>query len=168
MPTNPEVWMRGPVANVNPWLQPVVHSLLQTKEEIESLAERLTDEELWQRPGGAASIGYHLDHIGGSLDRLFTYARGEMLSPAQFAALKEEGLERGRRLREVIDGTKAAIDRAVEAVKATPYDTLLAARKIGRAGLPTTTLGLLFHGAEHSLRHSGQAITTVKQVVRAT
>lgn len=160
--------MRGPIAGVNPWLQPVVHSLLQTKEEIEVLAEGVTDEGLWQRPGGAASIGYHLDHIGGSLDRLYTYARGERLSPAQFAALKEEGLARGRSLREVIDGTRAALDRAIDAVTATPHDVLLDARTIGRAELPTTTLGLLFHGAEHSLRHAGQAITTAKQLARAT
>jgi uncharacterized damage-inducible protein DinB len=33
-------------------------------------------------------------------------------------------------------------------------------RKVGRAGLPSTVLGLLMHGAEHSTRHAGQAITT--------
>ena len=38
----------------------------------------------------------------------------------------------------------------------------LTVQKVGRAGLPTTTLGLLFHAAEHSTRHAGQAISTAK------
>ena len=84
----PEVWMRGPVEGVEPYLQPVVHSLLQVKEEIEALLPAITDEMLWMRPGGAASIAFHLDHIGGATDRLCTYARGEMLSPEQLGFLK--------------------------------------------------------------------------------
>jgi hypothetical protein len=35
-------------------------------------------------------------------------------------------------------------------------------RKVGRSGLPATVLGLLFHGAEHTTRHVGQFITSVK------
>ena len=31
---------------------------------------------IWTRPAGAASIGFHIRHAAGSLDRLFTYARG--------------------------------------------------------------------------------------------
>jgi hypothetical protein len=37
---------------------------------------------------------------------------------------------------------------------------------VGRAQLPTTVLGLLFHVAEHTQRHTGQLIATAK-VVRA-
>ena len=37
-------------------------------------------------------------------------------------------------------------------------------RKVGRAGLPTTVLGALFHGAEHSTRHAGQFISTARLV----
>jgi hypothetical protein len=40
--------------------------------------------------------------------------------------------------------------------------TLLEPRRVGRAGLPATVIGLLFHGAEHSTRHAGQAITTAR------
>ena len=41
-----------------------------------------------------------------------------------------------------------------------PVDSLTEERKVGRAGLPSTTLGLLFHVAEHATRHAGQALTT--------
>ena len=34
---------------------------------------------LWTRPAGLASVGFHLQHIAGVIDRLFTYARGEAL-----------------------------------------------------------------------------------------
>ncbi len=49
-------------------------------------------------------------------------------------------------------------------LRATPETTLLEARAVGRAQLPTTVLGLLFHAAEHSQRHAGQVVTTVKIV----
>ena len=38
-------------------------------------------------------------------------------------------------------------------------DELNDARPVGRAGLPSTVLGLLFHAAEHAQRHSAQIIT---------
>jgi len=47
-------------------------------------------------------------------------------------------------------------------LRGTSRDLLLDERKVGRAGLPSTVLGLLFHAAEHSTRHVGQAITTAK------
>ena len=44
----------------------------------------------------------------------------------------------------------------------TPADAVLSPVKIGRAGLPSTVLGCLFHGAEHTTRHAGQFISVVK------
>ena len=62
---------------------PAVHSLLQAREEIEGLVASVPADHVWQRPGGAASIGFHVRHLAGALDRLLTYARGERLSAAQ-------------------------------------------------------------------------------------
>ena len=87
MTKRPEVWMRGPVEGFAPLLQPVVHSLLQVKEELEALAPRVPPGKLWERPAGSASVGFHVMHIGNALDRLYTYARGEALSPAQLDTL---------------------------------------------------------------------------------
>ncbi len=55
------------------------------------LMEGFCDEALWDRPGGVASAGFHLQHMAGVLDRLFTYARGEALSGQQLEALAAEG-----------------------------------------------------------------------------
>jgi uncharacterized damage-inducible protein DinB len=47
-------------------------------------------------------------------------------------------------------------------LRGTDEASVLDPRRVGRAGLPSTVLGLLFHAAEHSTRHAGQFITTVK------
>ena len=162
--TKPEVWLRGPIAGIAPLLQPVAHSLLQCREEVQSSIMGLTSEQVWSKPGGAAAIGYHIQHAIGSLDRLFTYARGESLSDAQLAALAAERapdpvLSSGGQLASVFG---AAVYRALDQLRATDESTLLDARAVGRAKLPSTVLGLLFHAAEHTQRHVGQAVTTAK------
>ncbi len=162
----PEVWQRGPVAGYEPLLMPVVHALIQVREDLESLVPLIPSKDVWLRPGGAASIGYHVRHAGGALDRLFTYARGELLTDAQRAALREEGApgDPPASLDSVVSDVGQIIDRALKQLADTPKESLLDERKLGRAGLPTTVLGLLFHAAEHSTRHVGQAITTAKIV----
>ena len=162
----PEVWQRGPVAGYEPLLMPVVHALMQVREDLEGLVPLIPSKNVWLRPGGAASIGFHLRHAGGALDRLFTYARGELLTDAQRAALREEGApgDPPASLDSVVSDVGQIIDRALKQLADTPKESLLDERKLGRAGLPTTVLGLLFHAAEHSTRHVGQAITTAKIV----
>src|SRR5262245_41628087 len=56
-PRHPEVWLRGPVSAIPPLLQPVAHSLLQCREELQAALERLTPEQIWTCPAGAASVG---------------------------------------------------------------------------------------------------------------
>jgi len=156
-----EVWQRGAVDGYAPLLMPVAHSFLQVKEELVVLAADLDDALLWIDSAGAASIGFHIRHIGGSTDRLLTYARGEQLTPAQLAAARAESTERPSRTA-LFSEAQDALDRALHQVRTTSVDALLETRKVGRAGLPSTTLGLLFHAAEHATRHAGQALTTAK------
>jgi hypothetical protein len=165
-PGTPEVWLRGPLPGYVPVLMPVAHALLQAREDVERIAAGATVEELWQRPGGAASAGYHLQHLAGSLDRLLTYARGEPLDEALRAVLLREGTP-GASGEELVGTALARIDRALEQLRQTPAERLAEPRAVGRAGLPSTVLGLLFHAAEHTSRHAGQLITTMK-VVRGT
>ena len=164
--TPPEVWLRGPIPGVAPLLQPVAHSLLQCREEIESHVLPLTPARTRARPGGAASIEYHVVHAAGSLDRLLTYARGEQLSETQREALAAESGVRTdlQSVAALVEFFTAAVDRALEQVRSTPEGTLLEAREVGRKRLPTTVLGLLFHAAEHTQRHTGQVATTVRMV----
>lgn len=164
MPSPPEAWLRGPVAGIPALLQPVAHSLLQCREELSAALPGLTPAQIWDRSHGAASIGFHARHAAGSLDRLFTYARGEALSAAQFAALRGENepdlsANAAGRLVAAFD---AAVERALAQLRGTQEGILLEPRGVGRAQLPSTVLGLLFHAAEHTQRHVGQLVTTVK------
>lgn len=162
--TQPEPWLRGPVEGFDPLLMPAVHALIQAREDIEGLVASVAAAHVWERPGGAASIGFHVRHIGGALDRLCTYARGERLSDVQKAAARVEGAPGAppSLLADEAAGMNVHIDRALAQLRATTRADLLTARVVGRAELPTTTLGLLFHAAEHSTRHAGQAISTAK------
>ena len=167
--SNPEVWLRGTVVpGVSALLQPVAHSLLQCREEVTAALAGLTPEQIWRRPGGAASIGFHARHAAGSLDRLLTYARAEPLSAAQLAAFKREadadaGPDAAARLTAEFD---AAVNRGLDQLRVTADASLTEPRTVGRAGLPSTVIGLLFHAAEHTQRHAGQLMTTVR-IVRA-
>jgi hypothetical protein len=165
-PPLPEVWLRGTIRNIPAMLQPVAHSLLQCREELVAKISDLTSSQIWAAPGGAAPIGFHVRHATGSLDRLLTYARGEQLSTAQRAFLAAEtqpDLAPQVALR-LITGFEEAVERALEQLKQTDESTLLDARGVGRAQLPSTVLGLLFHAAEHTQRHLGQIATTVRVV----
>ena len=157
-----EAWLSGPVPGVPPPLQPVAHALVQARQDVAALAPTTSVGMLWRRTG-AASAGFHLLHLCGSLDRLFTYARGEMLDDAQKAAARAEGQDHPE-----LDGAalvalvSAAVDRALDQLRKTDSATLQDARRVGRAGLPSTVVGCLFHGAEHAARHAGQFVATIK------
>jgi hypothetical protein len=159
----PEAWLRGPVPGVPEPLQPVAHALVQALEDVERLAAGLDAAALWTGPGGAASVGFHLRHMTGSLERLLTYARGEPLSVAQQAALAEEKAPAPDVPAAVlVERLRRTVDAALAQLCATPPVELDEPRPVGRAGLPSTVRGLLHHAAEHTARHAGQISTTVR------
>ena len=160
-PPTPEVWLRGPIDGYDVMVMPAVHALLQVREDLHGLLATVPDSHVWQRPGGAASIGFHLRHTGGALDRLLTYARGETLSDGQKQFLRTEE-EPGESLVDVVGRVDLTIDAALDQLRKTPADVLPTPRHVGRAALPSTVGGLVFHAAEHSTRHLGQAITTAR------
>ena len=160
----PEVWLRGPVDGITPLLQPVAHSLMQCWEEIELLLAGMPAEHIW-RSHGTASIGFHVRHAIGSLDRLFTYARGAMLSEAQRQILAQESEpDTDLAADDLLAAFDAAVTRALDQLRETSETTLTDQRLVGRAKLPSTVIGLLFHAAEHTQRHVGQAVSTSKLI----
>ena len=89
----PEYWMRGPVENIPALLQPVAHALLQAKDEITEMMKDFPQALLWQKPTGMAAPAFHLLHLIGVLDRLFTYAKAEQLTQPQLDYLAIESKE---------------------------------------------------------------------------
>jgi hypothetical protein len=161
-----EPWLRGPIAGMPAMVMPAAHALMQAAEDIPMAANGLTLSQLWALPGGAAAVGFHLRHLGGSIDRLLTYMNGEMLSDGQMEALDSEIDDDGRSAEELVSEALAAIARGIDAMRDTPPGTYLETRGVGRKKLPTTVIGLLVHIAEHTQRHVGALIATSK-VVRA-
>ena len=88
MINQPEVWLRGPLDDMPALLQPVAHTLLQAREEVNTLMTGFPEVLLWEKPAELASVGFHLQHLTGVIDRLFTYARGQQLNQEQLSALE--------------------------------------------------------------------------------
>jgi uncharacterized damage-inducible protein DinB len=162
----PEVWLRGPIENIPSLLQPVAHALLQAREEVNELLKDFPDELLWEKPAGAASTGFHLQHLSGVLDRLFTYAKGRQLSKTQFAVLKLEGDQQQTKTTtwELVEAFNVQVGKALKELEKFDEQKLSEFRAVGRAQLPSTLMGCLFHAAEHTMRHLGQLIVTVRVV----
>jgi uncharacterized damage-inducible protein DinB len=159
----PEVWLRGPLEGMPALLQPAAHALLQAQEEIHEALQGFPNHLLWAQPAGVASVGFHLQHIPGVLDRLFTYAAGEGLSAEQLHYLSWEGKPAPENdlasLLTILD-TEFAI--AIKKLQTIDPATLTHARGVGRKLVPSTVLGLLFHSAEHTMRHTGQLLVTIR------
>lgn len=166
MTVPPEVWLRGPITGIHPLLQPAAHTLLQVGEDVLPIVQNLAPSELWARPGGAASIGFHLAHLPGSLDRLLTYSRSESLTAEQLATLAAERTVHDDRpaLSQLLARFAAGLDAAIDYLRTVSPDSLLLPQEVGRKRLPSTTLGLIFHAAEHSARHAGQIVTLIRVV----
>lgn len=159
-PTDTEPWMRGTHRDLDPLKRAVVHALELAEEDVERWCGELAEEAIFARPAGLPPVAFHLRHGVRSLDRLLTYAEGRALDERQLALLGSEmapGAAAGV-LREFREGIATAKVR-VCAIEACSYGE---SRGIGRRRLPTTVAGLLIHCAEHTSRHVGQAVTTVK------
>jgi uncharacterized damage-inducible protein DinB len=163
-----EWWQRGPVDGVPSALQPVAHILLQVRESVGEMVEGLTLDQWNARPAGVASAAFHVQHMAGVIDRLFTYARGESLNEHQFAGLRiEREPLTADGVAPALKALDARVDAAVDELRTIDSVTLGDYRAVGRSGLPSTVIGCLVHGAEHAMRHVGQLSVTVR-VVRGT
>ncbi|MBF9142663.1 DinB family protein [Hymenobacter properus] len=162
-----EIWLRGPIAGVPPLLQPVAHALLQARDEVRTAMQDFPPELVNERPGGVASVGFHLQHLAGVLDRLLTYARQETLTEAQFAAFNAEvpplAISHDT-VEKLVQEFSSTVEKALAQLRATDEATLTEVRGVGRAQVPSTHLGLLFHAAEHTMRHLGQLLVTAQWV----
>ena len=159
----PEVWLRGPVEGIPALLQPVAHALLQAREELNELMNGFPDELLWRQVAGMASPGFHLQHLTGVLDRLYTYAKGLALTEEQLNYLEAEGKPTTitYTTAQLVRNFNEQVDKALTQLISSYEASLTHSRDVGRSKLPSTVLGLYMHSAEHTMRHLGQLIVTV-------
>jgi len=156
-----EVWLRGPIDTISPYLQPAAHALRQTGEDLNYWLSDFTDNQLWLKPAGRASVAFHLQHITGVLDRMMTYAKDLKLNDTQFEYLKNEGVENSSlSITILLEQYHVKLHEVLNYFKTLDDKILIEERFVGRKKLPSTVIGLLFHAAEHSQRHLGQLLVT--------
>jgi uncharacterized damage-inducible protein DinB len=156
-----EPWMRGPLSGIEPLVQPLFFSFTQVREDLARHTAGITQDQLWRRTGPLPSLGFHLRHISGSVDRLTAYLMNESLTADQLTFLKEESTP-GATLNELLAAIDATLKATEGRLRTIDPVAIHQPRYIGRKRLPTTVLGLLVHIAEHTQRHLGQAITSAK------
>ena len=154
----PEPWLRGALAGVHPLVMPVLFSFAQVREDLRKHTVHLSEKQVWWRVDQAPSLGFHLKHIAGSVDRLTSYLSGSSLTEAQLQFLRNE-TNADASLQELLDLVDRSLLQAEQQLRQLDPATIYDARTVGRKQLPTTVIGLLVHLAEHTQRHLGQAIT---------
>lgn len=161
MPSStPEPWLRGPIAGVNALAMPLFFTFQQVREDLATHTAGLSSEQLWHKIG-SSSLGFHLKHIAGSIDRLTTYLFDEQLTSQQLAHLEQEA-GGSEELGELLNQVEASLERCEARLRTLSLNPIDEPRSVGRKALPTTVLGLIVHIAEHTQRHLGQAITLSK------
>jgi uncharacterized damage-inducible protein DinB len=83
------------------------------------------------------------------------------------AYLKSEGKEpfEDCTYNHLLDQFSNQLEIALSQLRQTSPETLTEIRYVGRAMVPSTHLGLLFHAAEHTQRHVGQLLVTAKVLI---
>jgi uncharacterized damage-inducible protein DinB len=159
----PEPWLRGTLGEVPAVARAVLHALELASEDIRRWAGPLNDAQLKMRPAGLPSVAFQMRHIGRSVDRLLTYAKGGALASQQVTALKAENDENASRA-ELFAEFDEIMARGMIRVRALSREDLEKPRFVGKKHLRSSLGGLLVHIAEHTQRHVGQLITTAKVV----
>jgi uncharacterized damage-inducible protein DinB len=161
-----EPWLRGTHTGVPAAGRAVLHALELSLDDLTKWTAGLSDAEIHSRPLGLTSIAFHLRHIAGSTDRILTYAEGGQLSGEQLAALKTELGREGKEeaLAELLAEVEVSFSNAADRIRVLATADLNTPRFVGRKQLPTSIGGAMIHVADHTLRHTGQVVTTAKVI----
>jgi uncharacterized damage-inducible protein DinB len=171
-----EPWLRGTHIDVPAAGRAVLHALELSLDDLTKWTAGLTDAEVRSQSLGLTSIAFHLRHIARSADRILTYAEGRQLSAEQLAALKAEqdgagqggaeqtGEGKQEALAELLAEVEVSFSDAADRIRVLATADLNTPRFVGRKQLPTSIGGAMIHVADHTLRHTGQVVTTAKAI----
>jgi uncharacterized damage-inducible protein DinB len=97
------------------------------------------------------------------VDRLATYASGSQLSETQLEELRQEEGRPATRSG-LLAELAAALSKAETTIRSFDPSAYSEIREIGRRRVPVPLGVLLLHIAEHTQRHVGQLIMTIKVI----
>ena len=155
--------MRGIVQGVDPVIGHLMRAAEQIHEDAVAAIGGLTPAQLWAKPHGMTSAGFHAKHLAGSTERLSTYLAGKQLTAEQLAAIVKEG-EGAETAAELLASIDAALNGYRELLQALSPRDFGAVREIGRKRYRTTAISVAIHIAEHAQRHIGGMIAVTKAV----
>ncbi len=146
-----EPWLAGKHADLDP-----IRRLLAC-----SLEHCLGDLRKWTPDVPTDAQAFQLRHIAGSVDRLWTYALGGTISPAQLdvLAVESSGPTDREPLLDLVAETFSRVTREMRMMEDIDYRD---SRYVGRQRVEVPLGLLLGHIAEHTQRHTGQLITLSK------
>jgi uncharacterized damage-inducible protein DinB len=156
-----EPWLRGGITDLDPVRAAVLYSFQHAREDIAEWTSRMPEADLCMRFGSVASAGFHIRHIAGSVERLMTYAQGKQLTDEQLQSMREEneGIFSRAELLATLDQSFERAEAVLRSLDPAQYGEI---RQIGRRNIPVPLGVLLVHIAEHTQRHVGEIIMTVK------
>lgn len=157
----PEPWMRGIVEGVDPVIGHLMRAVEQVREDAEAALSGLTPEQIWAKPHGMTSAGFHAKHLAGSTERLSTYLAGGALTREQLAAIATEG-EGSEAAAELLASIGAALDRYENSIRELGEEGFNSVREIGRKRYRVTAVSVALHVVEHAQRHIGGMIAAAK------
>ncbi len=146
-----EPWLAGRHADLDP-----IRRLLAC-----SLEHALGDLRQWTPVEPGASVSFHLRHIAGSVDRLWTYVLGGQLTEDQLAFLRNEPNGAGDR-EELLAAAASVFERVQTQLRMLEDLDYREPRYVGRQRVEVPLGLLLGHIAEHTQRHTGQLIALSK------
>jgi uncharacterized damage-inducible protein DinB len=146
-----EPWLAGKHADLDP-----LRRLLAC-----SLDHALADLRRWTPPEPNPDLSFHLRHIAGSVDRLWTYALGAQLEAIQLAYLAAENQGPGHR-DELLAAVAEVFSRVQTQLRMLEDLDYREPRYVGRQRVEVPLGLLLGHIAEHTQRHTGQLIALAK------
>ncbi|HYP07150.1 MAG TPA: DinB family protein [Bryobacteraceae bacterium] len=162
-----EPWMTGSITGVHSLQAALLYCFEHARLDLARWTEGLTTEQLWRRSGQVAPVAFHIVHIGGSVERLMTYAAGKQLSQQQMSELRAEQETHEVTREKLLAQLEEKLRGAEQTLRALDLSDLSAVREIGRKRIPVPLAVLLTHIAEHTQRHVGEAIVTTKIVREA-
>jgi uncharacterized damage-inducible protein DinB len=135
------------------------HLLRDYLPKLERCLERLSDEQVWWRPGdGSNSIGNLLLHLEGNARQWLVSGVGG--APDRRARDREFDARAEAPLAALLDALRATLAEADAALARLDAPALLERRRI--QGHDVTVLAAVFHAVEHFSMHTGQIILLTK------
>ena len=153
--------MRGKIEELDPVISHLFRAIEQIREDSHTAIADLTPAQIWAKPHGMTSTGFHAKHLAGSTERLSTYLAGQPLSPEQLAAIDTEsqGNETTADLLTAIDTALDHYEKLIRSLNPKDFGTI---REVGRKRYQVTAISLAIHTVEHAQRHIGGMIAAAK------